>query len=124
MQNSRKDQDSSFKSDENLLSKIQSLKYRIQQQYSQNKSQKVFTPSTPLRRCLKYTYIKDCSQAIARSTAEIITNRFNSQSNANRSLGKTRLTDFRRASLYLYPSRIIRERSTCVIGLEISVFLY
>ncbi|PRD27489.1 UNVERIFIED_CONTAM: hypothetical protein NCL1_35207 [Trichonephila clavipes] len=62
-----------FKSDGNLLSKNQSLKYRFQQQYSHNKSQKAFTPSTALRhnyRCLKYTYIKDYSQAITRSTAE------------------------------------------------------
>ncbi|GFV06754.1 uncharacterized protein TNCV_1611671 [Trichonephila clavipes] len=62
-----------FKIDENLVSKIQSLKYRIQQLYSENKSQKVFTPSTALKhnyRCLKCTYIKDYSQAIARSTAE------------------------------------------------------
>ncbi|GFU69716.1 hypothetical protein TNCV_1221041 [Trichonephila clavipes] len=33
-------------------------------------------------------------------------------------------TDFQRASLYLYPSRIIRERPACVIDLEICVFLY
>ncbi|GFW55835.1 hypothetical protein TNCV_122191 [Trichonephila clavipes] len=53
--------------------KIQSSKYRIQQQYSQNKSQKVFRPSTELRhnyQCLKYTNIKEYSQAITRSTAE------------------------------------------------------
>ncbi|GFU48069.1 transposable element Tcb2 transposase [Trichonephila clavipes] len=61
-------------SNENLLSKIQSLKYRIQQQYSQNKSQKVFTPSTALRhnyRYLKYTYMNDYSQAITRSTVKL-----------------------------------------------------
>ncbi|GFS87328.1 uncharacterized protein TNCV_422181 [Trichonephila clavipes] len=75
-----------YKEEENLLSKIQSLKYRIQQQYSQNKSQKVFTPSTALRhncQCPKYTYVKDNSKAIARSTAEVITTHFNGQGNTD-----------------------------------------
>ncbi|GFV54235.1 hypothetical protein TNCV_3467501 [Trichonephila clavipes] len=63
-----------FESGENLLSKTQCLKYRIQHQYSQNKSQKVLASSTGLRhnyRCLKYTYVKDYSQAIARSATEL-----------------------------------------------------
>ncbi|GFU93440.1 hypothetical protein TNCV_2728271 [Trichonephila clavipes] len=49
-----------LKSDENLMSRKQSLKYRIQQQNSQNKYQKVFTPSTAIRH---NTYAKDYSQA-------------------------------------------------------------
>ncbi|GFX73172.1 hypothetical protein TNCV_1244951 [Trichonephila clavipes] len=49
------------------------VKGRIQQQYSQNKPQKVLTPKKALRhiyQSLKYTYVKDYSQAIARSTPE------------------------------------------------------
>ncbi|GFT25154.1 hypothetical protein TNCV_180421 [Trichonephila clavipes] len=57
-----------------LFLRTNGVRLRIQQQYSQNKSQKVFTPSTALGhnyRCLKHTHIKDYSLAIIRSTAEI-----------------------------------------------------
>ncbi|GFT22010.1 hypothetical protein TNCV_4022141 [Trichonephila clavipes] len=38
-----------FKSDSNLLSKIQSFQYRIHRQYSQGKYPKVFIPSTAIK---------------------------------------------------------------------------
>ncbi|GFV90759.1 DUF4817 domain-containing protein [Trichonephila clavipes] len=74
---------------EKLICKVSDFSW-IRQQYSQNKSQNVFLPSTALRqyyRCLKYTYVKDFSQAIARSTAEVITNRSNSQENVKSGKG-------------------------------------
>ncbi|GFV67424.1 acetyl-CoA carboxylase 1 [Trichonephila clavipes] len=66
MQNNHKENKQFFKSDVNLLSKIQSFKYRIQQQYSQGKYPKVFTPSTAIKhnhQCLKIHVRKDYSQA-------------------------------------------------------------
>ncbi|GFV93290.1 hypothetical protein TNCV_386541 [Trichonephila clavipes] len=59
-----------FKSDANLLAKIQSFKYRIQQQYSQGKYPKVFTPSTAIKHknSLKTHVRKDYSHKHSRAS--------------------------------------------------------
>ncbi|GFV38748.1 hypothetical protein TNCV_3624931 [Trichonephila clavipes] len=119
MQNNHKENKQFFKSDVNSLSKIQSFKYRSQQQYSQGKYPKVFTPSTAIKhnhQCLKIHVRKDYSQAQPSQSPvkTILTTRQLNQDSS----------PYRRASSFIGATETSRNITTRVIECDTSGDIY